>query len=290
VVDCFVRTPVLPAWDAEYEVRSVRTAPGGKALNQAVALARLGTQVAAVGVVGGDGFGRDILELLRYEGVDVSWMECRDGVPTAVCVCLVGDDGETSILWHIDDEVSIGPATILGASGAIEAADAVLLTFEMPPESVGAAIVAASEWGRRVVVQPAPVLQDPGAARALPWDRVDLVVPNRVEARALLTGSEADQVADDQLARVLAGQLGMRHVVVTLGADGCAAHGPDGDRRYPAHEVALVDATGASDAFTATLVAYLSAGAGEAEAVEAAQRAAAVAISRPGGHESMPTY
>ena len=45
VVDCFVRTPVLPAWDAEYEVRSVRTSPGGKALNQAVALARLGVQV-----------------------------------------------------------------------------------------------------------------------------------------------------------------------------------------------------------------------------------------------------
>jgi ribokinase len=54
--------------------------------------------------------------------------------------------------------------------------------------------------------------------------------------------------------------------------------------------VALVDATGGSDAFTATLVACLSAGADQAGAVEAAQRAAALAISHPGGHESMPRY
>jgi len=33
VVDCIVRTPVLPVWDSEYEVHSVRTSPGRKALN-----------------------------------------------------------------------------------------------------------------------------------------------------------------------------------------------------------------------------------------------------------------
>jgi bifunctional ADP-heptose synthase (sugar kinase/adenylyltransferase) len=52
VADCFVNTARLPAWGHEYEARSIRTTPGGKALNQAVALARLGAQVAAVGVVG----------------------------------------------------------------------------------------------------------------------------------------------------------------------------------------------------------------------------------------------
>lgn len=59
VTDCFVRTPRLPVWGSEYEVRSVRTSAGGKALNQAVALARLGAHVTAVGVVGDDGCGPD---------------------------------------------------------------------------------------------------------------------------------------------------------------------------------------------------------------------------------------
>jgi len=137
VLDCFVRTPKLPVWGTEYEVRSVRTSPGGKALNQAVALARLGAQVTAVGVVGDDGCGHEILAALSREGVDVGGISLRENVSTAVCVCLVSDDGRSSILWHIDDDVAVSPGTIDAAAPAIGQADAVLLTFEMPPEFQG---------------------------------------------------------------------------------------------------------------------------------------------------------
>jgi ribokinase len=61
VADCFVDTPRLPAWGETYQARSIRTSPGGKALNQAVALARLGAQVTAVGAVGDDGWGGTFL-------------------------------------------------------------------------------------------------------------------------------------------------------------------------------------------------------------------------------------
>ena len=288
VVDCFVRTPALPVWDAEYEVRSVRTSPGGKALNQAVALARLGVQVTAVGVVGADGFGRDILDLLMREGIDVSCMEQRPGVATAVCVVMVGDAGQTSILWHVDGDVSVTPATVRGAADAIREADAMLATFEMPAESVSAAIDLASDHGARVVVQPAPQLRDAGAARRLPWSRVNVVAPNRTEARALLAGAGAAGLPDDRLASAVAKQLGVDLVVVTLGADGCVIRGVDGYQRFPANEACPVDTTGASDAFAATFAANLIAGASEADAVRAAQVAAVQAIQRPGGYESMP--
>ncbi len=287
VVDCFVRTPVLPIWDSEYEVHSVRTSPGGKALNQAVALARLGAQVAAVGVVGGDGYGRDILGLLDRERIDTRWMDQRPDSPTAVCVCLVGDAGESSILWHIEDDMSVTTATVRNAAGAISDADAVLMTFEMPSESISETIRLASDHGTGVIVQPAPVLQDEVAARSLPWELVDLVVPNRDEARRLLADGQLPEVL---LARAINEQLGVKRVVVTLGADGCVMYGTDGQRHYPAHAVVPVDTTGASDAFTATLAAFLTAGAPEVDAVDAAQRAAAAAISRTGGYESMPVY
>jgi ribokinase len=64
----------MPVWGEEHEAQSVRTAPGGKALNQAVALARLGAQVTAVGVVGDDGVGRDILAALAARGL---MLRCR---------------------------------------------------------------------------------------------------------------------------------------------------------------------------------------------------------------------
>ena len=144
VVDCFVNTPRLPAWGQEYEARSIRTSPGGKALNQAVALARLGAQVAAVGVVGEDGLGRDVIAALGRERVDVQWVEVRADAATTVCLCFVGDDGESAIVWHIDDEVAVRPENVRAAEPAIERADAVLMTFELPVPAMRETIDAAS--------------------------------------------------------------------------------------------------------------------------------------------------
>ena len=178
VADCFVTTPRLPVWDEEYEARSIRTSPGGKALNQAVALARLGAQVTAVGAVGDDGVGRDVLGTLTRERVDVSWIESRKDVATPICLCFVSDAGESSIIWHIDEDVAVPPATVRAAEQAIERADAVLVTFELPASTIRETIHAARRSGALVVVQPAPPLGDSAAAASLPWDQVDVLVPN----------------------------------------------------------------------------------------------------------------
>jgi len=49
-------------------------------------------------------------------------------------------------------------------------------------------------------------------------------------------------------------------LVVTLGELGCVVHSAGKTRRHPAHPATPLDTTGASDAFTATLAAYLTAG------------------------------
>jgi ribokinase len=285
VADCFVNTARLPAWGQEYEASSIRTSPGGKALNQAVALSRLGAQVAAVGVVGDDGVGGGVLAALARERVDISWVEARAGVATSICLCFVRDEGDSAIVWHIDDDAAVTPETVRAATPAFEGADGVLVTFEMPAASIGAAVSAAASSDAYVVVQPAPMLADPSAAAALPWDQVDVVVPNEIEARALVH----DDPPVDDLAEAVAAELDVPTVVVTLGASGCATYASGTRHRYLAHEVAAVDTTGASDAFTATLAAYLTAGRSEPEAIDAAQAAAAWAIQQAGGHESMPS-
>jgi ribokinase len=288
VADCFVSTPLLPSWGDEYEARSIRTSPGGKALNQAVALARLGAQVAAVGAVGDDGIGRDVLAALARERVDTSWVESRAHVATTICLCFVSDDGDSAIVWHIDDDMAVTPETVRAADSAIERADAVLTAFEMPADSVRESIRTAKRHGCQVFVQPAPVLGDPGAAASLPWEQVDVLVPNETEARALLPGDRARDMPAGDLASAVATELGVPTVVVTLGASGCVVHAAGASRRYPAHTTVPVDTTGASDAFMATLAAYLTAGVPESGAIDGAQAAAVLAIQRAGGHESMP--
>jgi ribokinase len=286
VADCVVRTPRLPAWGREYEARSIRTQPGGKALNQAVALARLGAQVAAVGVVGTDGVGHDVLSTLARERVDINWMESREDVATSICLCFVSDEGESAIVWHIDDDAAVLPETVSAAAPAIERADGVLVTFEVPVPTIRAAISAGRSSDARVFVAPAPVLANPADAASLPWDRVDVLVPNEVEARALLAVDH--DLPAGELAHALSHELGVRTVAVTLGASGCALHASGYSRHYSAHQAVAVDTTGAGDAFTATFAAYLTAGGAEPEAVDAAQAAAARAVQHAGGHDPLP--
>jgi len=288
VADCFVNTARLPSWGHEYEARSIRTTPGGKALNQAVALARLGAQVTAVGAVGADGVGGDVLGALRRERVDVSWMDVRENVATSVCLCFVSDHGESAIVWHIDDDVAVRPETVRAAGTALELADAVLVTFEVPVPTIRETIGAARSSGARVFVAPAPSLAEPADAGALPWDQVDVLVPNENEARALL-GRGGDMPAD-QLADALSRDLAVPTVAVTLGAAGCVLHAAGESHHYPAHQVAAVDTTGAGDAFMATFAACLTSGASGPEAVDAGQSAAAWAVQRAGGHTAMPMW
>ena len=120
------------------------------------------------------------------ERVDVSWVDSRDDVAPTICLCFVGDEGDSAIVWHIDEDAAVRPKNVNAAASAFEGADAALVTFEMPVPTISAAIEVASRSGARVFLQPAPLLADPTQAASLPWDQVDVLVPNEAEARALL--------------------------------------------------------------------------------------------------------
>ena len=267
----------------------VCTTPGGKALNQAVALARLGAQVSAIGTVGDDGTGRDILSTLTLEGIDTTSIQSRAGVSSAVCVCFVGDDGDNAIVWHVDDDVAVTPRTVRDADAVIRQADAVLITFEMPPASIREPVSTTKDSDTLVIVPPAPPLATSPGDVSLPWHLVDVVVANEAEARTLLNNGPADQeLADDKLAEALAGELNVSMVVVTRGKAGCVLHWDGASHRYPAEEVTAVDTTGAGDAFVANLAARLAAGTPVAEAIRWAQSAAAWPVRQRGRNEAMP--
>jgi len=289
IADCIVNTARLPNWGDDLEARSIRTSPGGKALNQAVALARLGAHVTTVGVIGADSLGRDVLATLRYEGVDVSKLQIREHATTPVCVCLVGDDGATSFLYHLGEEVALTSDVIDTADAAIQHADAVLMTFEAPLPALRATIESTNRHGSRLLLQPAPPLREPVDLATLPWNGVDLLLPNEAEARALVHGVDPEALAAEDLAAAVARTLAVPTVVVTLGGAGCVAHSAGTSRHYPAHRVTeVIDSTGASDAFAAALALELTGGGSQSDAIQAALSAAALAVERAGGHESMP--
>ncbi|OHV64543.1 ribokinase [Pseudofrankia sp. BMG5.36] len=287
--DCLINTPVLPNWGDDLRPDSVRTVPGGKGLNQAVTLARAGAHVWAVGVLGADPVGSSLLATLAAEGIDVTTIARHPTVPTPVCLVFTAPDGRNAFVWRVPDEYAITPEVITQAEKAVRGADAVLLTFEVP-EAISRISEIARAAGTQVIVNPAPRPADRRELDAVRWDLVDVLIPNEAEARALLPDDHpARDGPAERLAEAVGRTLAIPLVCVTLAERGCAVYDGATTRAYPAHATEAIDTTGASDAFTAVFSACHLAKADQADAVDQAQSAAALTITRPGAYDALPT-
>jgi ribokinase len=277
-LDLVVRQPRLPKPGETMFGSDFATVPGGKGLNQAVAAARAGGDVAFLGAIGRDPFGEQLRRRLQDDGVDVRGLEEVD-MPSGTAHISVLPGGENAIV------------VVPGANSAITALDEesqrriedsryVVAQLERPIELIGEAFVVARGLGIQTVLTPAPVQPIDHALLQL----VDILIPNAQEA------CELAGVADETEAAIsLSRAAGL--VVMTRGARGALA-ARDGAvvAQVPARAVEAVDTTGAGDTFAGVLVARLAAGDDLDAALEAASVAASISVTRAGTTTSMPTW
>jgi len=261
--------------------------PGGALANVAVAARRAGADVALLGGVGEDDWGRWLRERLWSEGVDVRWLATVDGVATPVAFVTFNWDREPSFAVYGD---AIG-ATMAAAAGDLEEAlgQAAALIFGSNT-LVGEPEREITLRARRLALDRGiPILFDPnlrpnrwrdlGRAIEICRDLIEgafVVRANREEAE-LLTG-----VADPAAAASELSARGARLAVVTRGAEGAVIRGAaEGEADAP--QVEVVAPLGAGDAFMGALAAALAAGGWEsglaAEALPAAIAAGARACA-----------
>ena len=233
---------------------------GGKGANQAVAASAAGAAVVMVGRVGSDEAGFAYLARLSALGVDVVGIRTQPDCVTGHALITVDDGGENSIVVvpGANAELTADDLEVLGSVGP---GDVVLLQLEVPLSVVAAAARRGSARGARVIVNLAPYAALPADVVAL----ADPVVVNEHEA-LLLADSEAIPAS----------------LLVTFGAAGAAW---DGDQIVgPVVEgSAVLDTTGAGDAFCGALAGALAAGATHREALQAALAAGADAVKHIGG-------
>ena len=277
MVDVVTRlsVPLAPGSDAP---AVIRFHGGGSAANTAAWLARAGMEPVLVGRVGDDERGRGASEELRAAGVDAQ-LAVDSELPTGTCVVLVGPEGERTMAPDAGAndalrEIDLADELLASADHLHVAGYALLRSGSRP--AARAAIARALERGIAVSV-------DPSSAALLSPEFLDyaagagLLLPNADEAW-MLSGERDPEPAG----RALATRFG--EVVVTLGADG--ALWTDGSASVRAEAVPVddaVDSTGAGDAFAAGLLAARLDGAAPPEALAAAARLAAEAVTKPGG-------
>ncbi len=259
--------------------------PGGKGLNQAVAAQRAGCAAALVGRVGSDDFGNQALALARKEGINVSCVGQDPNAMTGFAIVTVSDDGENMIAVAPGANGLI-KASDIEASSAFFATGAVLVAqLEIPIEVTAVAMRLARQNGVVTLLNPAPAHID--AIDLLPL--ADIVTPNREEL-ATLSGMSMDGESDAALQAAMAILIahGAGCVVVTLGDRGCASWNGVEFTRLPAHRAMAIDTTGAGDVFTGVLACAVADGLPLDQAMDRAQAAAAISVSRPSA-QSAPT-
>ena len=252
------------------------TFPGGKGLNQSIALARAGVPVYHAGAVGEDG--EMLLELCRANGVDTRFIrrtEGRNGHTVIQvdrngqnCILLFGGSNQKQTKEHIDEVLS-----------HFEAGDMLVLQNEV--NHLDYLIDRAWERGMVIVLNPSPF---DDKLKACDMTKVAYFLVNEVEAEQMTGESDPAKQPERLLEAYPGGKF-----VLTMGSRGSMYKDSRQEFHQDIYKVNAVDTTAAGDTFTGFFLAAILEGRPIPEALDEAARASAIAVSRPGASSSIPT-
>ncbi len=281
--DMVVKSPKLPAPGETILGGTFLMNPGGKGANQAVAAARLKGNVTFVTKTGNDLFGDQSKHLFDIEGIDTRFIIRDPKNPSGIALITVDQHGENCIVVAPGSNGTLSAFDIDDAVYGNDPLDVFLLQLEIPVSTVEYVAQKVSLKGNRVILNPAP-------ARILPPDLLHslfLITPNEVEAE-LLTGIAVNDAASAEKAAEKLHRLGVRNVVITMGASGAYLYSGKISKLIPVVPVKAVDSTAAGDVFNGAMAVAISEGKSLEEAVVFANKAASISVVRMGAQASAP--
>jgi ribokinase len=282
--DMIARVPRIPRPGETILGGEFLTAAGGKGANQAVAAARAGGEVTLIARVGKDMFGERALAGFRQARINVNYILRDSSQPSGVALIFVSDTGQNSIAVAPGANARLSPADVKRARTEFIRADVLLTQLETPLPTVIAAVKLAARNRVLTILNPAP-------AQALPDDllkHVSILTPNEGEAE-LLTGIKVTGKSSGLRAAAKLRARGVQIVIITLGAAGALMVSQAGHTLVPGFRVRPVDTTAAGDVFNGALAVALAEGCELRSAVQFANAAAAISVTRMGAQPSTPT-
>ncbi|EEW53694.1 ribokinase [Limosilactobacillus antri] len=284
-VDTTLRIKRMPLPGETLAAEGKSSAAGGKGANQAVSAARSGAQTAFIGEVGKDNSGQMMLSEMKANGIDVAGIRENDQVGTGTASILLDENGQNSILIYGGANQQLSPADVEAAQDKITTADFVVAQFETPQAATLRAFQLAKENGVATILNPAPAQKiDPEVLKL-----TDLIIPNETES-AELTGVIITDETSMLISAAKFAQMGVRNLIITVGAKGAFYCTQDGYNFIPAFKVNAVDTTAAGDTFIGALSSQLKPDMSNIEkALVYAQRASSLAVQKMGALPSIPT-
>jgi len=264
------------------------TGPGP---NQAVEASLCNCRVFLISKVGGDPFASRVRSILAEYNVNNDYVFTAEAKNTGAVVTMVNSIGENASLTYTGANNALQPQDIELTEQIISGADICLIHGQLPEDAIKTAINLAKIHGTKIILNPArPLDKTEGRAAELPLEyfAADILIPNLYEAADITEHSAANirtakLIGSDLVAR------GAGTAVITMGRRGCMVVNRESADHIPAFEVELFDHTGSGDAFAGALAACCGAQDSMREAVKFACAAGALACTKFGAIESMPS-
>jgi ribokinase len=257
--------------------------PGGKGANQAVAASRLGGDTTFIAKVGNDIFGKQALQQFKKEGINSTYIVSDPENPSGVALITVDAKGENTIVVAQGSNAALTIDDVNKAEKLFDDHEIILMQLEIPIQTVMHAALLATKRGKKVILNPAPAMPLPQQL----LQALYIITPNKAETEAL-SGTEITEERSIVEAAKKIKEKGVENVVVTLGSQGAFIYNNDGGRFIKAPIVLAVDTTAAGDVFNGALAVGLSENLKLDEAVDFANRAAAISVTRMGAQASAP--
>lgn len=256
--------------------KSFLMSPGGKGLNQAIALSRAGSNVYMLGTVGNDSLGNELIDLVKKEKIH-SLIKTSNN-PTGTAFIFVEESGQNRITIIHGANYDLTFDDIKNAIDEVEC-QYVCFQLENNIEVIEKGIKYAKNKGKIVVLNPAPAqkLKDDV------FQYIDYFTPNEKELNFYI-----DENKDLLKSCTLMLKKGVKNLIVTLGEKGAFFINNNEQEIIPSFKVKAIDTVAAGDCFNGYFVSSINKGIKPIEAIKIANKASSIAVTRMGASKSIP--
>jgi ribokinase len=250
--------------------------PGGKGLNQSIALARAGAKVYHAGAVGRGG--EPLARLLKENGVNTEYLQTVDCLQ-GNAVIQVTPSGENCILLYGSSNRAVTKQHVDETLKHFEKGDYLVLQNEI--SHIPYIIEKAAGIGMQIVLNPSPYDAN---LEGIDYNHISWLLINEVEGRQITGETEPEKIW-----KTLNSRYPSMNVVLTLGRKGAVCFTKGESIYQPIFDVKVADTTAAGDTFTGFFLAGLVGGKSVRECLRIASKASSISVSRPGASVSIPT-